>query len=156
MKIIQISVSAFELIYFKSLTKVIAVFLWNKWPIEICCCIVCIFCSQLNRTFTPFHSKIRMHILPTALHIFPKVLARRICLIIKSFFSWWSFLLFSWPKCVIQWWCCKEKLDAGHSWGGGGQRVNQYLANYLFVYVNFAAQKDVFPVSWSSFQAKET
>ena len=37
-----------------------------------------------------------------------------------------------------------------------GQRVNQYLANYFFVYVNFAAQKDVFPVSRSSFQAKET
>ena len=28
---------------------------------------------------------------------FPTVLLRRICLIIKSFFSWWSFLLFSWP-----------------------------------------------------------
>ena len=27
-------------------------------------------------------------------------------LIIKSFFSWWSFPLFSWPLCVIQGWYC--------------------------------------------------
>ena len=32
-----------------------------------------------------------MHILPTDLNIFPKVLIRRICLTIRSFLSWWSF-----------------------------------------------------------------
>ena len=36
-------------------------------------------------------------------------------LTIKSFFSWWSFPLFSWPSCVIQGRYCKEKLDASHS-----------------------------------------
>ena len=40
---------------------------------------------------------ISMHILYTVLYTFPKVLARRICLTIKSFFSWWSFPLFPWP-----------------------------------------------------------
>ena len=33
-----------------------------------------------------------MHILHTVLYRFPRLLTRRICLTIKSFFSWWSFL----------------------------------------------------------------
>ena len=44
--------------------------------------------SNLN----PLHPTISMHILHTALQTFPKVLTRRICLLIKSFFRWWSFL----------------------------------------------------------------
>ena len=32
---------------------------------------------------------------------FPKVLTRRICLLIKSLFAWWSFPFFSWRWCVI-------------------------------------------------------
>ena len=51
-----------------------------------------------------------MHILPTVLYSFPKVLTRRICLTIKSFLSWWSFPSISWPQCVIQWWYCTENL----------------------------------------------
>ena len=43
------------------------------------------------------HPNISKHILHTVLYTFPKVLTRRICLTIKSFFSWWSFPLFSWP-----------------------------------------------------------
>ena len=39
--------------------------------------------------------KISMHILHTVLYTFTKVLTGRICLIIKSFFSWWSFPVFS-------------------------------------------------------------
>ena len=31
-----------------------------------------------------------MHLLHTSLYTFPKMLMRRICLTIKSFFSWWS------------------------------------------------------------------
>ena len=31
-----------------------------------------------------------MHLLHTSLYTFPKMLVRRICLTIKSFFSWWS------------------------------------------------------------------
>ena len=45
----------------------------------------------------PLHPNISLHILLTVLYTFPKVLIRRICLIIKSFPSWWSFLVFSWP-----------------------------------------------------------
>ena len=45
----------------------------------------------------PLHPTISMHILHTALQTFPKALTRRICLLIKSFFRWWSFPLFSWP-----------------------------------------------------------
>ena len=59
--------------------------------------------------------KISMHILHTLLCTFPKVLTRRICVMIKSFFSWWSFPSFSCSQCVIQGWYCEEKLDAGHS-----------------------------------------
>ena len=47
------------------------------------------------------HSNINMPILHTASYTFPNGLARRICLTMKSFFSWWSFPLFLWPKCVI-------------------------------------------------------
>ena len=45
------------------------------------------------------------------------MLTRRICLPIKSFFSCWSFPRFSWSWWVTQGWYCREKLDAGHSWG---------------------------------------
>ena len=48
--------------------------------------------------FHHLHPNINMHILHTVLYTFPKVLTRRICLTIKSFFSWWSFPLFLWPK----------------------------------------------------------
>ena len=63
-----------------------------------------------------------MHILLTVLYMIPKVLTRRIWLLIKSFFHWWSFPLFSWPWCMIQEWFCNEKLDAGHSKGLKGWR----------------------------------
>ena len=36
----------------------------------------------------PLHLDINMHILHTVLYTIPKVLTRRICLTIKSFFSW--------------------------------------------------------------------
>ena len=49
------------------------------------------------------------------LYTFFKVLTRRICLTIKSFFGHWSFPLFSLPKYLIQGWYCEEKLDASHS-----------------------------------------
>ena len=48
---------------------------------------------------------------------FLRVLTRRICSSIKSFFSWWSSPLFSWLKCLIQGRCCEEKLDVSHSKG---------------------------------------
>ena len=38
--------------------------------------------------FRSLHPNISMHILHTVLYRFPKVLTRRICLTIKSFFSW--------------------------------------------------------------------
>ena len=42
------------------------------------------------------HPNININILHTVLCTLTKVLTRRICLTIKSFFSWWSFPLFSW------------------------------------------------------------
>ena len=38
--------------------------------------------------FNPQHPNISMYILPTVLYTFLKVLSRRICLTMKSFFSW--------------------------------------------------------------------
>ena len=52
------------------------------------------------------HSNISMHILLKVLYTFPIMLTGRICLTIKSLFSWWSFPLFSWCRRVIQGWSC--------------------------------------------------
>ena len=60
-----------------------------------------------------------MHILHTVLYTFSMVRVRRICLKIKHFFSLWSSALFSWPKCLIQGWSCKKKLDVRHAWFEG-------------------------------------
>ena len=65
-----------------------------------------------------------MHILQTVLYVFPWVLKRRICFIIKTFFSWWSSPLFSWPRCLIQEWYCKENSDASHHRGLKGWKSN--------------------------------
>ena len=55
-----------------------------------------------SHMLNPLHPDISMHILPTVLYIFPKMLSRRICLTIKSFFSQQSFSLFLIPYCLIQ------------------------------------------------------
>ena len=54
----------------------------------------------------PLPPDISVHILHTIHYTFPKVLTRRICLIITSCFSWWSFPLLSWPWHLIQGWFC--------------------------------------------------
>ena len=41
-----------------------------------------------HSSVNPLHPSISMNILQTVLYRFPKVLTRRICLKIKSFFSW--------------------------------------------------------------------
>ena len=66
---------------------------------------------------SPLHPNISIHILHTVLYTFPYVLARRICLIIKRFFSWLSFPSFSWPQWLIQGWHWKKKVDASHTQG---------------------------------------
>ena len=53
------------------------------------------------------------------------------CLTIKSFLSWWSFLIFSWLLSVIQGWSCKEKLDASHSWGLKGWNIELRIILYI-------------------------
>ena len=73
-------------------------------------------------TINPLHTDISILILHTVLHTFLKVLIRRICITIKSFFSWRSFPLFSLPLCVIQGLHCTEKLDASHPKGSKGKR----------------------------------
>ena len=52
------------------------------------------------------------------------MLKRRICFTIKTFFSWWSSPLFSWPRCLIQEWYCKENSDASHHRGLKGWKSN--------------------------------
>ena len=78
---------------------------------------------KFSQIVNPLHPDISMYILHTVLYTLPKVLTRRICLAMKSFFSWWSFPLFSWPYSMIQGWYCKEKLDAR------SQRVNRAIWN---------------------------
>ena len=91
--------------------------------------------TQLTITpeFKPLtlHPNISMHILLTFLQTFPKRLTRRICLIIKSCFSWWSSPLFSWLSCLIQRWYHNEKLDAIHSWGLKGLLCIIWVKDYL-------------------------
>ena len=64
-----------------------------------------------------FETNISMHILSTVHNTFLKMLTRRICLRIESFFSWSSFPLFLCPSCVIRTRYCKEKLELSHSKG---------------------------------------
>ena len=59
----------------------------------------CYIIFAINETITkllynPLHPNISMHILHTVQYTFPKVMTRRICATINS---WWSFPLFSWP-----------------------------------------------------------
>ena len=54
-------------------------------------------CHVLQSLFHPLHPNASLHMLHTLLQTFPKVLIKRICLTIKSFFSWWSFPLIWWP-----------------------------------------------------------
>ena len=53
--------------------------------------------ATFSWVFNPLHPKIIMHILHTVLYTFPEEKRRRLCLLIKSFISWWSFSSFSWP-----------------------------------------------------------
>ena len=43
---------------------------------------------QQKKTFNPLHPNISIDILHIVIYTFPKELMRRICLTIKSFFSW--------------------------------------------------------------------
>ena len=45
-------------------------------------------CTRNYSTFNPFHPNISIDILHTVLYTFPKVPLKRICLAIKSLFSW--------------------------------------------------------------------
>ena len=76
----------------------------NVWRTVWRISILMLGCKGLNHS----HPNISMNILHTIPHTFPKVLKRKNCLTIKSFFSWWPLLLFSWPLCVIQGWYCKK------------------------------------------------
>ena len=53
--------------------------------------------EEVQEDINPLHLNINMHILYTVLYKYPKVLIRRICVTIYSFFGWWSFPLFLWP-----------------------------------------------------------
>ena len=55
------------------------------------------------------------YIFHTVHYTFPKMLIKRICLTVKSFFRLWSFSLFLILKWLIQMWYCEEKLKRYHS-----------------------------------------
>ena len=92
---------------------------WLNWKSIYYCLLISINASMhvLMHFFHPLHPNIGMLFLHTVLYTFSKVLIRRICSSIKS---WWSFPLFLWPKCLIQGWYGKEKWDANHSNGTKG------------------------------------
>ena len=73
--------------------------------------------KELRWVLKPLHPNISIHNLHTVLCTFINVLTRRICPTIKSFSRWWSFPLFSWHWCMIQWWYYMEKLDVSCSKG---------------------------------------
>ena len=101
------------------------------------------YASKFMPTFNPLRPNIFMHILHTVLSTFRKVLTGRICVTIKTL-SWWSFPIFSWPKCVILY--CKEKIDAtckcSYSLGSKSQEINGfgiiYIIFHLFLLMNFS------------------
>ena len=66
-----------------------------------------------------FKPKIGIHIFHTVLYTFSMILTRRICLTIRSFLKWSSFLIFGWTLHLIQGGCCprKEKVEARHFCG---------------------------------------
>ena len=83
-----------------------------------------------KRTITPFSltnrlillnhfkPKIGIHIFHTVFYTFSMILTKRICLTIRSFLKWSSFLIFSWTLHLIQGGCCrKDKLEARHFCG---------------------------------------
>ena len=55
---------------------------------EVVGCSVDSVFTHLAWYVNPLHPNISMHILHTTLYTFPRVLTRRICSTIKSFFSW--------------------------------------------------------------------
>ena len=64
--------------------------------------LVCFFCIAFEEAFlqasvNSLHPSINVNLLLTTLHTFPVVLMGRFCVTVNSFFSWWSFPLFSWP-----------------------------------------------------------
>ena len=65
----------------------------------------CLVMQKETTKVNPLHPNISIDSLHTVLYTFPKELTRRLSLTIKSFFSWWSFPVFSWPKFSIQQWC---------------------------------------------------
>ena len=65
----------------------------SEWLIGLVYSILIVIDSPFSFSSTCFTPNICMHILHTVLYTFHKVLTRRICLTIKSFFSWWSFPL---------------------------------------------------------------
>ena len=61
----------------------------SHWQCQAPCRTLAHLCHSRPHTFFPQqHPNISMHILHTVLYTFPRVLTRRTCLTIKSFFSW--------------------------------------------------------------------
>ena len=59
-------------------------------------------------------------------------MTKRIHLKIKSFLSWWSFPLLSWPQCLIHQWYCEENFDASHLKSLEGRIFWSYFGTLFF------------------------
>ena len=108
------------------------------------------------------HTITSVCIFPWLFHTISKVLKRRICLTIKSFFTWWTFPLFSWPLCLIQGWYWEEKFDASYTWWSNvnstvSRKKKQCLLKWNFSVIciirvfltNFFIQHGIFfPAPW--------
>ena len=112
-------------------------------------------------TINTLHPNSIIHIPHTVLCTFTKIRTRRICLIIISLFSWWSFsFILVTLLCVILDWYCLEKLDANYySWNQriinlrqlwGSQKILRF---FLFMLTNQSyfciCQNVSFQLSWS-------
>ena len=74
-----------------------------------------LLCWELGRTLLFTLTSVCTYIFHTVHYTFPKMLIKRICLTVKSFFRLWPFSLFLILKWLIRMWYCKEKLKCYHS-----------------------------------------
>ena len=84
----------------------------RSWNIQSCALLTLSAKIHCLTPYTP--TSVCIFSILFSIHL-PRCWQGELCLTIKSSFSLWSFLLFSWLICLIQLWCCKEKLTDGHS-----------------------------------------
>ena len=92
------------------------------------------------------HQNICMYLLHTVLYTsLTKMLTRRICLTIKSFFSWWLFSLLLWPKCLLG---CRVTESLGETRCSSFLQVKRFIQTYvLHTWNTFKIFSVIWPVT---------